>query len=298
MKFSAVVIVLLFFNIQVMAKIQTRILHINGPESINDYFEVLFAKERQVLKVYPHNLELIEKIENAYRLNASVEFDIQNDKIVQFSIIDSGDDITDFYLDSELTPMSGYIPSNVESFEKAVQMFGYLKNNSKWFTQCFNRAHIWAKQMHKNDHIDSMKLFIFYTSKYRRELDEKWWFHVAPMIDINGQYYVLDKTFFRMPVIEAEWENHFTRKLEDKNSSAKGYRCKVITNIGQYYDKENQKNEYCNLLVSSMYYWMPLNLSELENKGTEKTNWVNSEIISAAKEIFWRWGKVYDEIRD
>lgn len=278
------------------AGIKTRILNISEPETMADTYEVLVAKNTSPYQVSAQNLELIEKLQTAEEFNQVIEIETLENEITSMEVIEAGDDIIDFYnYDEELHPMTDYEASNVDSYEEAVRMFKYLKKRSKWFTQCFNRAHIWAKQMYDRDQVDSMKIFIFYTKKYRRTVDGKWWFHVAPMIDVNGQYYVMDQEFTRKPTLEHDWEKIFTYKLKKKG--IEGYRCKVIRNIKEYYDKENQKSEYCNILITSMHYWMPLDMSNLDKKGLQQTEWSNRDLRSAAREVFWGWKKVYREIK-
>ncbi len=38
-----------------------------------------------------------------------------------------------------------------------------------------------------------------------------------------------------------------------------------------------------------MYYWEPSDLKALENEDAVKSHWINSEIKSAAAEIFRNW---------
>ena len=289
-------IILLSLTTAAFAGIKTRILHVDEPEVMGESYEVLVAKNRLALKVSPNQTLLIEKILKAEELNSVVELETEEDTLLSLTVIEEGDDVRDFYPSDEVHPMMNYTPSNVESLEVAEQMFNYLKKRTKWFTECFNRAHIWSKQMYDRNNVDSMKVFIFYTKKYRREIKGKWWFHVAPMIDINGEYYVMDKEFTQEPARFKNWEHIFTKKMEAKGIN--GYRCSVIRNIKEYYDTYNQNNEYCNILITSMHYWMPLDMSNLDRKGIQQTEWSNRDLRSAAKEVFWGWKQVYKEIKE
>ena len=278
------------------AEIKTRILHVNTPEIAGEFYEVLTAKNKEILKVDPSNDELLNDLLHASDFNSVVEINSEDGLITSLEIIEDGDDVLDFYTTDEVHPMTNYTPSNVESFDKAVELFSTLKKRTKWFTQCFNRAHVWAKQMYDSDKVESMKILIYYTKKYRREIKGKWWFHIAPMIDVNGTYYVMDKEFTKKPVTDKEWESIFTKKMKKKG--IEGYRCKVIKNISEYYDKYNQENEYCNIQITSMYYWEPNDMSRLEKSGEQKTHFINRELRSAAREVFWGWRKVYNQIKD
>jgi hypothetical protein len=150
--------------------------------------------------------------------------------------------------------------------------------------------------MYDRDNVKSMKILIYYTKKYRREIDGKWWFHIAPMIDINGQNFVMDREFTNKPITDTQWEKIFTKKMEAKGVF--GYRCKVIKNIKEYYNNYNQQNEYCNIQVTSMYYWEPNDMSKLDKTGVQQTKFENWKLKSAAKEVFFGWRKVYREIKD
>lgn len=277
------------------AGIKTRILHIDTPEIMGESYEILTAKNKSTIILDPSQTELIEISLKAEEYNSVVEIETEGDRLTSLKVIEQGDDIRDFYTDDQVHPMTNYEPTSVTSYDEATKMFKYLKKRSKWFTQCFNRAHVWSKQMYDRNQVDSMKVFIFYTKKYRREIKGKWWFHVAPMIDINGNYYVMDKEFTRQPTALKDWEYIFTKKMNKKG--LKGYRCSVIRNIKEYYDTYNQNNEYCNILITSMHYWMPLDMSNLDKKGIHQTEWSNRDLKSAAREVFFGWREVYKEIK-
>ena len=149
--------------------------------------------------------------------------------------------------------------------------------------------------MFDNHGTKSMKILIYYTKRFRQEIGGKWWFHIAPMISVEGEHYVMDKEFTRGPVTDVEWEQIFTKKMEEKG--VHGYRCKVIQNIKEYYEEYNQNNEYCNIQVTSMYYWEPNDMSRLDKTGQQKTEFINWELKTAAKNVFWKWRKVFREIK-
>lgn len=195
-----------------------------------------------------------------------------------------------------ITPMTNYTPTVVNSIEDANRMFRYLVNGNKWNNECYNKAHIWAKQMDDNDNIKSMKKFIFYTKKFRRSLPKsKWWFHVAPMINVNGENYIMDLAYARQPILAEDWEKMLIDKLE--RNGIKDYRCKVITKISEFHNKQNHETEYCNVLIANMYYWVPGDIEDLENEGIEKDQWNNGELFTAAKNVFWRYGRIYRQIK-
>lgn len=289
---------LLLTSISAQAAITTNVVHIEKPVTNVENAEVFVTHEGRVYEIDPANTELLEKLEIAKNENLRVELEVEEG--LHFEHSNAIEKILDVELLEEevveesalLTPMTNYQPSNVESYEKATEIFKGLITKTKMFSQCFNRAHIWAKQMYDNHNVDSMKILIYYTKKYRKEVSKKWWFHIAPMVDVNGQYYVMDREFTRKPVTDVEWEKIFTKKMNNPT-----YKCKKIDNIKEYYDSNNMNNEFCNIQHTSMYYWEPNDMSRLDKKGVQKTDWVNWELRVAAKEAFKGWRKVYKKYK-
>ena len=233
------------------------------------------------------NLELVGKLKTAQRYNFPTELTVRNNRVV-------GATIDYRFRDNYVrTAMSDYEPSNIASFAEANRIFTGLYRRHKWWDQCFNRAHIWAKQMHDHHQVRSMKILIYYTRKYRREISDKWWFHIAPVVSINGELHSMDREFTSRPLPVDEWEQVFTSGIPDRN-----YRCKKIDHISEYYNENNMRNEYCNIQFVSMYYWEPNDMSRLDRSGEEKHRWINREIRAAAREAFRGWRRIYRELKE
>ncbi len=261
-----------------------------GKESL----EVILSNRADVLNISADNTNALNVIEEAHASNTPLTITVSpemNNVIIDAELIDAIKDVSESVSLEAAHPMSNYNPSNVDSIEVANAIFKTLYKRTNWFVQCFNRAHLWAKQMLDNQGVHSMKQYIFYTKKYRREINGKWWFHVAPMIKVNDQRYVMDKEFTRNPVTDTEWENIFTKKLRAKG--IKNYRCKVIQNMKEFYEKANQEKEYCNILTTSMYYWEPNDMSLLDKTGAQKTKFINRELKIAIKDVLDNWVPVY-----
>lgn len=289
---------LLLTTINSFATITTNVAHIENGMNGEDT-EVFVSYDGRVFNVEPERIELIEKLQFAKENNLAVELEIEDSMVLNPETVERIEAVDIVLPETEevvapvsLTPMTDYKASNVESYEVAQKIFSSLNNSTKMFSQCFNRAHVWAKQMYDNFQVDSMKILIYYTKRYRREVSKKWWFHIAPMIDVNGQYYVMDREFTRKPVTDASWESIFTSKMGNTD-----YRCKKIDNIKEFYDEENTNTEFCNIQHTSMYYWEPNDMSRLDKTGAQKTNWVNWELRVAAKEAFKKWRNVFKEIK-
>ena len=186
-------------------------------------------------------------------------------------------------------PMVDFEPTVVESSDRAKQIFKTLNSKTRRSSQCFNRAHIWSKSMWDNYKIKSMKIFIFYTKKFRDEVSDKWWFHVAPMINVAGEMTVMDREFTREPKTADQWENIFTGKL-----NSPGYRCKKMDNISTYFDNENYNNEFCNIQYTSMYHWGPNDLQQAASESVIQTDWKDWKLKTASKQGFRKWRKVFE----
>lgn len=261
----------------------------------------IFAANGRVYEIDGTDLNLIKDLQFAKETGATVNLDLEEgvpfspEVIERITAVEIEEQAIEQFGTPEqgLDPMTGYEPSNVSSLALATEMFAKLKDRTKSFTQCFNRAHIWSRQMHKDFGVKSQKILIYYTQKYRAEVDGKWWFHIAPMINIDAQKYVMDREFTNSPITDAAWEAIFTKKMKAKGIGPADYRCGKIKNISEYYADANP--EYCNIQHTSMYYWEPNDMENLESKGVQKTEWINWELKLAAKGFLRNWKKVYEE---
>lgn len=167
-----------------------------------------------------------------------------------------------------------FAPSDIQSDKKVNDVFTSLLNDGdKRRSECFKRAHMWSFDMWSKLGIQSQKIFIFYTSRYKTLEDEKWWFHVAPVIVSNGVEYVLDGTFMEKPITVKEWQHFF---IKSENIT-----CPLIDKIADY--ENGQQRRLCYIMKVPMYYLSPLDIENRDNKGLEKTHWVLSELQDARK---------------
>ena len=294
-------LILLFslISLSAIATIKTHVIHIEDGLTNTENTDVLVSWDGRVLEVDPTNTVLLETLRNAQRDGLEVELDIDEssafDILVKKEMIYAATVVNDSGVKvktrrKNINPMSSFQPTNVESIDMAQDIFDSLNGKTKRHSQCFNRAHIWSKSMWDNYRIKSMKIFIFYTKKFREEVSDKWWFHVAPMINVNGEMYVMDKEFTRTPKTAEQWERIFTKKMNNPS-----YRCIKMDNISTFYESNNYYNEFCNIEYSSMYHWGPNDLKRASDKGEIQTEWKDWKIKTASKEAFKKWRKVYKE---
>ena len=114
-------------------------------------------------------------------------------------------------------PMENYTPTTVSSHR--LSTLWNTMNDKMDGKDCYRRAQVWTYDMYDFYGVKSMKIFIHYTNKFNRELDEvadmskrgikdkldyriykmlgynkTWDYHVAPLVLLdNGEYRVLDK---------------------------------------------------------------------------------------------------------
>lgn len=78
---------------------------------------------------------------------------------------------------------------------------------------CSNRALMWAHDFKKNYNLNTAKIFLFYTKKKKGQISLKtWWYHVAPVINERGSFWVMDAGFpgfIDQPVSKEEWLHKF-----------------------------------------------------------------------------------------
>ncbi len=103
-------------------------------------------------------------------------------------------------------PMASFDPTNIYSQDTLSKAFKKLYRG-KTGSECYDRAHFWSFQMAQEFDINSTKVFVFFTNKYKREINNQWWFHVAPGVVYRGTDYMMDPEFLNKPVSFEAWKN-------------------------------------------------------------------------------------------
>lgn len=236
---------------------------------------LLYLSDGNVVRLQDQkDLKSFEQLQNQKRF---IRFNVdKNRKIQSFKILHVQPSQTEESFASE------YQPSVLSSNDQAMNIFRNMKRGWSSSSQCYNRAHVWVYESKNNFALNSMKVFMFYTRKYIRQYNFGWWFHVAPFTYIQeGEgtvEKVLDPRFTRGPLLMKSWTDVFM-----KNKVV----CPVITKYSQY--ANNQEAEYCYLYKASMYYVQPLDLDNLEQRGTTKTQFYNWEVNRAYRQGFSGW---------
>ncbi len=177
-----------------------------------------------------------------------------------------------------------FAPTDLQGYDDAKKIFDDMLNDGdKSRSECFKRAHMWSFDMWSKLGVSSEKIFIFYTQRYQILEEEKWWFHVAPMVTAGGVEYVLDGTFLERPVTIKNWLTHFIKT--DKIT------CPEISRYQQF--EEGHWTRLCYYMRVPMHYFSPLNIENRDKNGVERNHWVLEELQDSRK-AFKNWEQMYE----
>jgi hypothetical protein len=189
---------------------------------------------------------------------------------------------------SSLNTVNGYQPSLVASEQSAEAIYRLLPTSIfKGTSGCYQRAHVWANQLNNQYGLKSMKVFLFFSDRYRREFSYGWTFHVAPLIPVKKadgtiEEMVFDPTFTsapswasprdvslydNKPVSIHEWTRYFMYPDVE---------CKVVSSYHEYFD--NQDRYYCFIMKTPMYNYSPTDFDGdiAGSTGSRGSDWFNA----------------------
>jgi hypothetical protein len=219
------------------------------------------------------------RIHQAFRSGSEIEISLGEDNtIVDLKILDSNH--TKSMERSSSLPLTNdqYVPTTVESMEKAKKYFRQARYNPK-DSQCFNRAMVWSYEWWRRNSLRSQKILIYFTRSYIRRYNFEWWFHIAPYIHVmdDGQVVerVMDIKYSRTPLEFRQWTNIFMRNNAE---------CKVILKFSDYADFPYTGD--CYIQRTNMYTYQPADLQMNEAWGYTKDRFNMKEVRQAYLEAF------------
>ena len=168
-----------------------------------------------------------------------------------------------------------YDPTQFSTMQEIKEAFATMDRGTRSRSQCYNRAYVWGHDLWRDRGVNSMKIFLFFTTKYIREFRYDWWFHVSPMSYVAEDEYVMDRLFTKTPLRPQTWTNIFMQ-----NNSV----CKSVTNYFDYH--KDDPTEYCFLLRSTMFYLGPSALKR-RDEGYEKTEYNRATLRAARQQAFY-----------
>lgn len=164
-------------------------------------------------------------------------------------------------------PMEGYTPTDISSSE-AKSVWNSMRTDLK-NKDCYRRAQLWTHDMYTKQRIYSRKIFIHYTDKFNRELDNlgredglgwfsrkrieidgvdnrvirlirsniTWDYHVAPLLSVDGEDVVMDRTL-SLPYGEGN-----TYRLSTRMSTPEEW-LDALANRGELFYKARRQELY------------------------------------------------------
>ncbi|HXH32692.1 MAG TPA: protein-glutamine glutaminase family protein [Bacteriovoracaceae bacterium] len=215
--------------------------------------------------------------------------DVRSTETMKFTINDSNELVAAHRLPQKLESTAHtkslnfnfdevYSPTILESLEVAKTYFKESRDIQQ-NSQCFNRAHVWGYEWYKNHEVLSNKTWIFFTRRYIRKFNHKWWFHVSPSVAVKEgsvvREKVMDQSFSRGPLNIKQWTDIF---IKDGSS------CREVKKYTDYANYPESGN--CFTMRSSMFYHQPFDLESTETWNTVKTNWYDEDLKQAYLDTF------------
>ncbi len=259
----------------------TRLIEVEIPLNGEAKAMVLAQEEGRVLWADAQDSALLAALKEAQLEghNVLINFDEESGEIFAAALAEETQVEDTFVSEKSLNNL--FVPS-VLPLTNAQSLFDRMDSNTKRRSQCYNRAHGWAYDMWRLAGVNSMKVFIFFTARYIKEHDYKWWFHVAPFVMVQNNQMsseaVMDVSFTNGPTAVQAWTDHFMPN---------GTVCPTVEKYSDY--RQNQWVKDCYLIKANMYYRSPRDLELLETEGRQELGWNEAEVREARKQAFRNW---------
>lgn len=130
---------------------------------------------------------------------------------------------------------------------------------------CSNRAHMWAFDFERKHQVTSPKIFLFFTPKNSRTggwwTGVNWWYHVSPMINEGGQFYVMDAGFpdrVKSPLLVKDWLREFTDSSNCKEiKQGEDDLVELIWNQSAFPESTRYGKHDCYYKITPAGFWIP-----------------------------------------
>ncbi len=290
--------IVLMLSLTIVTTLKAEIITIHHLDSIDKRL-LLFSHSGEVFDIYDNQTKLQAK--SAFKQSRKIEILIEKNERIskapdlrntiieikqreklhgRVQTIQTKDNST--YNPNEL--LNSYI-TNLKTSDETRKFFYSMDKNLRGRSQCYNRAHVWSwelnKKFYNNKEIQTGKMWIFFTTKYIKEYNYKWWFHVAPYINEKGSPIVLDRTFMREPADLKTWTDKFIKSQAP---------CIEVNRYSDY--RDHQKIEDCYIIKTSLFYWQPFQIQNLEAKNEQRKSWQEHELKKAYRNTKGWFAKV------
>ena len=231
----------------------------------------------EVAFVNTSNKQMIDELRIAKEKNRNLLVEIDDRRTIQS--FKKSKRIMDRPMEKIQYPSTEFTPSVMSTMNEVRDIFKVMRRDWQYYSQCYNRAHIWAYEAYEDFKLNSMKLFMFFTSSYIREYRYEWWFHVSPMTFLQDGSkkvpFILDRRFSKKPLGRKSWSDLFIYSKRE---------CPVINSYSYY--ENNQQSEHCYHIPVSMYFWQPRDIERYEQNGVENKAFLKPELRWAYREAF------------
>jgi hypothetical protein len=140
---------------------------------------------------------------------------------------------------------------------------------------CSNRALVWVYDFKRFFDVDAAKIFLFYTRKTGEVGRKTWWYHVSPMVNENGELWVMDAGFPKFidtPLTKDEWLTKFVGSSNCKE--IKAHETDLIERMyleRVFPERTPHGNFDCYYRITPAGYWTPnsvaMNLLGVDSNG-------------------------------
>ncbi|MFT6630326.1 MAG: hypothetical protein ACJAS4_000262 [Bacteriovoracaceae bacterium] len=280
------------------------IVDIDEPITSTDSY-VAYGSDGRMYEISQDNLEVVELAKEAMASRYEVEVEFSNSSEAE-DILELRNTITkislttnevdeavqeaidalnkEVHFNGNASLLNSYV-TDVSSQAQANQLFLTQRRDTKTKSQCFNRAHVWSWELNKKSiggrSIQTGKIWIYFTKKYIRDYKYKWWFHISPYITVNGELRVMDRSYLSQPSSEKTWTDKFISSKQN---------CPEIYKYSDY--ANNQFSSHCYVMKSSVFYWQPWQLENIENRNQGRSEWSPSELKAAYRNAIGWFSRV------
>ncbi len=196
---------------------------------------------------------------------------------------------------------AGYEPTILENESQASTLFHTMEDRFKplspftlqFGSQCTERAETWTYDWYALSHVNSQKVFVFYTHAFKAWYKEhfgknfKWWFHVSPYLlvkNAEGEVTerVMDAEFSRKPQTMKEWTDLFIESKQEciENVPFANFEGDVSESGASY-----NKNAHCYIVRAPMYDMYPMNIDARERGLNSKMEWNLEQVRTGASAL-------------
>lgn len=180
------------------------------------------------------------------------------------------------YIEDYSSPLLNDYITDFDSYNDARYYFNTMRTDTRNKSQCYNRAHVWSWELFQKSYngrrIQTGKIWLFFTQKYIRSYNHKWWFHVAPTVKVEGTLHVMDRSFSQMPLYQKVWTDTFIKSRQQ---------CIEVYRYSGY--SKGISPNHCFVINTSVHYWQPFQVENQETRGEEQRGWNDYEIKKAYK---------------